>query len=336
MNKYLFAFGLSFFVLFGANSVYASSDSVADSVLGQIVLQVEENGEAWYIDPSDKTRYYLGRGDGAVRVLSNRRVDISEQDFAKLKSGKDKDIIAKYLGRIVSSPDELGRLYYLSPGNNKLYGLSDWSDTYKMMRDVGVGITTKDLNTITVATASKTSPTFDDEYRGGVLPSRYQKGMTLKNVSNSVLAHYWTEKINNVRRGMGENEIHANQMLVDTATEWATEIGENRNPTNDRENNQVVHDWIATRLLANGVNEINDRYFLEQIGWTVVDDSIKGGYDAIDAIFEKYMEDSTSPGGYNPIHASAWDSIGVGFNFQKTHDDKIMMYMVSHIANLHD
>ena len=43
--------------------------AVIDTVTGYIVLQVEENGEAWYVDPSTVIRYYLGRPDDAFSIM---------------------------------------------------------------------------------------------------------------------------------------------------------------------------------------------------------------------------------------------------------------------------
>lgn len=53
-------------VFITSNSAQAS---VIDAVRGYIVLQVEENGEAWYVDPSNSVRYYLGRPDDAFAIM---------------------------------------------------------------------------------------------------------------------------------------------------------------------------------------------------------------------------------------------------------------------------
>ena len=42
-----------------------------DAQKGKILLQVEQNGEAWYVNPDDGKRYFLGRPADALSVLAN-------------------------------------------------------------------------------------------------------------------------------------------------------------------------------------------------------------------------------------------------------------------------
>ena len=43
--------------------------AAAQALSGRILLQVEEHGEAWYINPADLKRYYLADGDEAYRIM---------------------------------------------------------------------------------------------------------------------------------------------------------------------------------------------------------------------------------------------------------------------------
>ena len=52
--------------------------------LGKIFLQVENNGEAWYVNPEDGKRYFLGRPADAFSVMRNLGLGISNSDFEKL------------------------------------------------------------------------------------------------------------------------------------------------------------------------------------------------------------------------------------------------------------
>lgn len=51
---------------------------------GKIFLQVENNGEAWYINPENSKRYFLGRPADAFNVMRNLGLGISNNDFGKL------------------------------------------------------------------------------------------------------------------------------------------------------------------------------------------------------------------------------------------------------------
>ncbi len=55
---------------------------------GKIFLQVERNGEAWYINPADGKRYFLGRPTDAFQVMRNLGLGISNNDFGKLQKIK--------------------------------------------------------------------------------------------------------------------------------------------------------------------------------------------------------------------------------------------------------
>ncbi|RLC39184.1 hypothetical protein DRH27_00385 [Candidatus Falkowbacteria bacterium] len=56
----------------------------SNSQKGEIFLQVERNGEAWYINPADGKRYFLGRPSDAFQVMKNLGLGISNNDFNRL------------------------------------------------------------------------------------------------------------------------------------------------------------------------------------------------------------------------------------------------------------
>lgn len=58
--------------------------SVNDSIKGYIVLQVEENGEAWYIDKIEGKRYFLGYPHNALNTLKTVGLGISQDNFSDL------------------------------------------------------------------------------------------------------------------------------------------------------------------------------------------------------------------------------------------------------------
>lgn len=58
---------------------------------GKIFLQVEGSGEAWYIDPKDNLRYFLGDPADAFLVMKRTARGLSEDVFAKLR-GKEADL----------------------------------------------------------------------------------------------------------------------------------------------------------------------------------------------------------------------------------------------------
>lgn len=61
-----------------------SNDVFANKQKGKIFLQVEENGEAWYVNPNDSRRYFMGRPSDAFSLMRNLGLGISNADFEKL------------------------------------------------------------------------------------------------------------------------------------------------------------------------------------------------------------------------------------------------------------
>ena len=48
---------------------------------GRIVLQVQQHGEAWYINPTDNRRYYLGTPSDAFDVMRFLGLGIAKNDL---------------------------------------------------------------------------------------------------------------------------------------------------------------------------------------------------------------------------------------------------------------
>jgi hypothetical protein len=60
------------------NSKFASSQK------GKILLQVEGSGEAWYVNPNDSKRYFLGRPTDAFNIMKILGLGISNANFDRL------------------------------------------------------------------------------------------------------------------------------------------------------------------------------------------------------------------------------------------------------------
>ncbi|MFH1822808.1 MAG: hypothetical protein ABH830_03850 [Patescibacteria group bacterium] len=54
---------------------------------GRILLQVESHGEAWYVNPVDQKKYYLGRPTDAFSLMNNLGIGITNADLNKIPIG---------------------------------------------------------------------------------------------------------------------------------------------------------------------------------------------------------------------------------------------------------
>ncbi|MBU1131400.1 thrombospondin type 3 repeat-containing protein [Patescibacteria group bacterium] len=70
-----------------AESPAESGQSLAAELKGRILLQVEANGEAWYVNPLDGKRIYLADGGAAFVLMTNLGLGITNADLAKIPVG---------------------------------------------------------------------------------------------------------------------------------------------------------------------------------------------------------------------------------------------------------
>jgi len=61
---------------------WSFSATLVDRLRGRILLQVEEHGEAWYVNPADGRRYYMKDGDFAYEIMRFLGLGITNNDLA--------------------------------------------------------------------------------------------------------------------------------------------------------------------------------------------------------------------------------------------------------------
>ena len=70
----------------GAGKINADKKLI-NSLLGKILLQTENNGEAWYLNPIDNKRYYLGRPEEAFAIMQSLSLGITNLDLNQIPLG---------------------------------------------------------------------------------------------------------------------------------------------------------------------------------------------------------------------------------------------------------
>lgn len=85
LKKITIFFALLLLTIF-SKSVFADQD-LSSKLSGRILLQVESNGQAWYINPSDSKKYYLGRPADAFGLMRNLGIGIINKDLSKIPIG---------------------------------------------------------------------------------------------------------------------------------------------------------------------------------------------------------------------------------------------------------
>lgn len=169
---------LSFILPMAGIAPAASAATLAQSMSGRILLDVESKGEAWYVDPIGLERHYLGRPTDAFNVMRTLALGVSEKDFQKIAQANtavtgDRIFAKKLAGRIILRVERSGESWYVNPVNLKKYYLGRPSDAFSVMRQLGLGISRANLATIQKANKDDAANTFSSyKYRQKVETER--------------------------------------------------------------------------------------------------------------------------------------------------------------------
>lgn len=137
------------------------NETLNRSVDGFILLQVEQHGEAWYMHPTNKKRYYMQNGPVAyqmMRKLSLGITDLSLADIPVVSSPaemlttqsvcKTNKLANRLRGQILLQVEQHGEAWYIYPKTCKRIYLKDGEAAYSIMRYLSLGITDADLKKI--------------------------------------------------------------------------------------------------------------------------------------------------------------------------------------------
>jgi uncharacterized protein YkwD len=142
MRKLVYLFLISVFLIPSICQAGLSYD-----LKGMILLQVEDNGEAWYIYPDNQQRYYLGRPDDAFNLMKELGLGIKHTELEQYLGSY---FPGRLKGKILLDVELNGEAYYVYPKDAKGYYLGRPNDAFNLMREKGLGITNTNLNLITV------------------------------------------------------------------------------------------------------------------------------------------------------------------------------------------
>ncbi len=137
--------------------------NIAEQTAGRVVLQVEQHGEAWYVNPTDQERYYLGRPKNAFKIMKHLGVGITDAHLELIPEPDETwegnaAIMSHVRGNIVLQVEQHGEAWYINPVDGKRYYLGRPRDAWRIMIQFGLGITDSDLNQIDRNTPGKALP----------------------------------------------------------------------------------------------------------------------------------------------------------------------------------
>jgi len=128
---------------------------------GYILLQAEEHGEAWYVNPADSIRYYMKDGAVAYQMMRSFGLGITDADLVKIPSVEDateanlvggvcntNSLANSVKGKILLQVQQHGEAWYIDPDTcNRIY-MKDGDSAYTIMRFLSLGISNDDLSKV--------------------------------------------------------------------------------------------------------------------------------------------------------------------------------------------
>ncbi|MCK5320613.1 trypsin-like peptidase domain-containing protein [Candidatus Parcubacteria bacterium] len=127
------------------NLITKIDNNLSNRMSGNILLQVEKNGEGWYVNPDNEKKYYLGRPADAFSIMRKLGLGATHEFITNNAIFPD-----HVLGKILLDVEQNGEAYYIYPKDKKAYYLGRPADAFKIMRELGLGITNSDIRKIDV------------------------------------------------------------------------------------------------------------------------------------------------------------------------------------------
>ena len=140
-----------------SSTIQITNEFLYNRLKGKIILKVEEHGEAYYIHPTKQEMFYLGRPDDAFRIMREQGIGITNSDLEKIPSSiaEELDISKvnyffanKHKGKIFLQVQVHGEAYYVYPDTGFRYYLGRPDDAFRIMRELGLGISNENFNTL--------------------------------------------------------------------------------------------------------------------------------------------------------------------------------------------
>ncbi len=339
------------------------TSSITDRTVGYILLQTEQNGEAWYVNPEDKLRYYMKDGPTAYEMMRSFGLGITDADLDDIPEVDDtdemdrsssicssNDLADRLKGKILLQVEQHGEAWYVDPDICRRIYMRDGDAAYSIMRYLSLGITDADLSAIDEGdmedvyieyetTSSTTASSASSSSSSELTISSYQRGEVPSGVDLMEVNEYWLDEINDLRTAAGLRELVLDQRFIDSATDWAGYEGEEVGySTHTRPDGSSMHEWIeewdydwTERYSADGWNE---NYFTENISWNYVSGTTESVKDMMDQTIDWMLaEEGYNGAHYRSIYHEDWNTVGTGMYFEPN-GNNYKVYLVIHYGSL--
>lgn len=126
-----------------------ADQALAQKLSGSILLQVEGKGEAWYVNPIDLKKYYLGRPRDLINLITALGEELTNEEMIQYLYF-DKIFPIRLKGKIVYDQDNVREAYYVHPVTLMGYSLAQPEAAVNLILEQGLGISNEDIRKIEV------------------------------------------------------------------------------------------------------------------------------------------------------------------------------------------
>ena len=87
MRKYITAIIFTLFSAICFAQISVADENLSQRLSGYMLLQVESHGKAWYVNPDNCKKYYLGRPSSAFDIMRKLGTGITNENLSKFTVG---------------------------------------------------------------------------------------------------------------------------------------------------------------------------------------------------------------------------------------------------------
>lgn len=112
----------------------------ANDLLGKLVLQTESGNKLWYVNPQTRERWYLHNDEDLELMIKTVGVTPTVKEFNQLaihaSATTPLNLLSKYAGKIINSPNDAGKTFFLNKADGVMYEIGDFNDFYQQIGKV--------------------------------------------------------------------------------------------------------------------------------------------------------------------------------------------------------
>lgn len=123
------------------------ADTLGKKLSGRVLLAVEADGEAWYVNPVNLKRYFLGDSLDALNIMQQLGLGISNEDLSSFNGIAP----SRLSGAILLKVEDYGKAYYVNPVDLKIYFLGRPDQALRIMQGFSLGISNSNIDKMLVS-----------------------------------------------------------------------------------------------------------------------------------------------------------------------------------------